>query len=77
MASLLVSHHRPGFYFRVLEEGEVGAGDESPRVADVRKRMSVAEIDGLLICSAISRSAATCDANSGAESGLEKVRFMR
>jgi MOSC domain-containing protein YiiM len=27
-AALLVSHHRPGFYFRVLEEGEVGAGDE-------------------------------------------------
>jgi MOSC domain-containing protein YiiM len=28
MAALLVEHHRPGFYFRVLEEGEVGAGDE-------------------------------------------------
>ena len=28
MAALLVSHGRPGFYFRVLEEGEVGAGDE-------------------------------------------------
>ena len=28
MAALLVAHHRPGFYFRVLEEGEVGAGDE-------------------------------------------------
>ncbi len=26
--ALLVSHHRPGFYFRVLEEGEVQAGDE-------------------------------------------------
>ena len=24
MAALVVSHHRPGFYFRVLEEGEVG-----------------------------------------------------
>ena len=24
MPSLLVAHHRPGFYFRVLEEGEVG-----------------------------------------------------
>lgn len=23
MAALLVSHHRPGFYFRVLQEGEV------------------------------------------------------
>ena len=28
MPALLVSHHRPGFYFRVLEEGEVQAGDE-------------------------------------------------
>ena len=28
MPALLVAHHRPGFYFRVLEEGEVGAGDE-------------------------------------------------
>jgi MOSC domain-containing protein YiiM len=32
MAALLVSHGRPGFYFRVLEEGEVGAGDEIVRV---------------------------------------------
>src|SRR5215813_6239588 len=28
MAALLVEHHRPGFYFRVLETGEVGGGDE-------------------------------------------------
>ena len=28
MAALLVSHHRPGFYFRVIEEGEARAGDE-------------------------------------------------
>ena len=26
--ALLVSHRRPGFYFRVLEEGEVQAGDD-------------------------------------------------
>ena len=26
--ALLVSHHRPGFYFRVLEEGDVQAGDK-------------------------------------------------
>src|SRR6516162_3903511 len=32
MAALLVSHGRPGFYFRVLEEGEVGAGDEIVKV---------------------------------------------
>ena len=33
MAALLVSHHRPGFYLRVLEEGEVGAGDEILKVS--------------------------------------------
>lgn len=48
MASLLVSHRRPGFYFRVLQEGEVGAGDEIVKVADGPERMSVLEIDALL-----------------------------
>lgn len=48
MPSLLVAHHRPGFYFRVLEEGEVGAGDEIVKVADGAERMSVADIDALL-----------------------------
>src|SRR3954463_13948435 len=33
MAALLVAHGRPGFYLRVLEEGEVEAGDEIVRVA--------------------------------------------
>ena len=31
--ALLVSHHRPGFYFRVIEEGDVQAGDEITKVA--------------------------------------------
>ena len=48
MAALLVAQHRPGFYFRVLEEGEVGAGDEIIKVADGAEGMSVAEIDGAL-----------------------------
>jgi ferredoxin-NADP reductase/MOSC domain-containing protein YiiM/ferredoxin len=48
MAALLVSHHRPGFYFRVLEEGEVGAGDEIVKVADGPERITVADIDALL-----------------------------
>ena len=48
MATLVVAHHRPGFYFRVLEEGEVGAGDEIVKVAEGSERMDVAEIDGLL-----------------------------
>ncbi len=48
MAALLVSHHRPGFYLRVLEEGEVGAGDEITKVADGVERITVAAIDALL-----------------------------
>src|ERR1700722_5154664 len=48
MATLVVAHHRPGFYFRVLEEGEVGAGDEIVKVAEGSERMNVAEIDALL-----------------------------
>ena len=48
MAALLVAHHRPGFYFRVLQEGEVGAGDDIVRVADGPERITVAEIDALL-----------------------------
>jgi ferredoxin-NADP reductase/MOSC domain-containing protein YiiM/ferredoxin len=48
MAALLVSHHRPGFYFRVLEEGEVGAGDEIAKVTDGPEHISVASVDGLL-----------------------------
>jgi ferredoxin-NADP reductase/MOSC domain-containing protein YiiM len=46
--ALLVSHRRPGFYFRVLEEGEVEAGDEIVKVAAGPERMPVAEVDGLL-----------------------------
>ena len=46
--ALLVSHRRPGFYFRVLEEGEVEAGDEIAKVASGPEGMTVAEVDGLL-----------------------------
>src|SRR6476659_3292811 len=48
MPSLVVAHHRPGFYFRVVEEGEVGAGDEIVKVADGPERMTIAEVDALL-----------------------------
>ena len=48
MAALLVSHHRPGFYFRVLQEGEVGAGDDIVKTADGPERITVAEVDALL-----------------------------
>jgi ferredoxin-NADP reductase/MOSC domain-containing protein YiiM len=48
MPALLVSHHRPGFYFRVIEEGEVGAGDEILKITDGQGKITVAEIDSLL-----------------------------
>ena len=48
MPALLYSHGRPGFYLRVLEEGEVGAGDEIERVAVGPQAMSVREISALL-----------------------------
>ncbi len=48
MAALMVAQHRPGFYFRVLEEGDVGAGDEIVKVADGPERLSVVEIDAML-----------------------------
>ena len=46
--ALLVSHHRPGFYFRVLEEGEVEAGDEIIKLASGPEHMPVADVDALL-----------------------------
>ncbi len=48
MAALLVAHHRPGFYFRVLEEGEVGAGDEIVKVAEGPERLTVATVNAQL-----------------------------
>jgi ferredoxin-NADP reductase/MOSC domain-containing protein YiiM len=48
MPALLVEHHRPGFYFRVLQEGEVGAGDDIVKIAEGPERMTVAEVDALL-----------------------------
>jgi ferredoxin-NADP reductase/MOSC domain-containing protein YiiM len=48
MAALLVSHGRPGFYFRVIEEGEVEAGEEIVQVTAGPERMTVAEVNALL-----------------------------
>jgi ferredoxin-NADP reductase/MOSC domain-containing protein YiiM/ferredoxin len=46
--ALLVSHRRPGFYFRVLEEGDVQAGDEINKLASGPEQMPVADVDALL-----------------------------
>jgi ferredoxin-NADP reductase/MOSC domain-containing protein YiiM len=48
MPALLVSHHRPGFYFRVLREGAVQAGDKIVQVAAGPEALTVADIDALL-----------------------------
>ena len=46
--ALLISHHRPGFYLRVLREGVVQAGDQIVQVAAGPEAMTVAEVDALL-----------------------------
>jgi ferredoxin-NADP reductase/MOSC domain-containing protein YiiM len=48
MPALLVAHHRPGFYFRVLQEGEVAAEDDIVKVADGPEHLTVADTDALL-----------------------------
>jgi ferredoxin-NADP reductase/MOSC domain-containing protein YiiM len=48
MPALLTSSGRPGFYFRVLQEGEVSAGDEIVKAGEADERMTVAEINALL-----------------------------
>jgi ferredoxin-NADP reductase/MOSC domain-containing protein YiiM len=48
MAALLVARGRPGFYLRVLEEGQVEAGDEIVQVGVGPGRMTVFEINALL-----------------------------
>src|SRR5207249_5670110 len=48
MPALLTSSGRPGFYLRVLREGEVGASDQIVKVGEAHERMTVAEINALL-----------------------------
>ena len=48
MAALLVAHGRPGFYFRVLEEGDVQAGDDVEKIAIGSEAMTVADVNALL-----------------------------
>jgi len=48
MAALLTGSGRPGFYLRVLQEGDVGAGDEIVKVGEAKETMTVAEMNALL-----------------------------
>jgi ferredoxin-NADP reductase/MOSC domain-containing protein YiiM len=48
LPALLVAHHRPGFYLRVVTEGHVQAGDEIVRTLVGPHALSVADVDALL-----------------------------
>jgi ferredoxin-NADP reductase/MOSC domain-containing protein YiiM len=48
MPALLTSSGRPGFYCRVLQPGDVGAGDDIVKAGASNERMTVAEINALL-----------------------------
>jgi ferredoxin-NADP reductase/MOSC domain-containing protein YiiM len=48
LPTLLVAHGRPGFYFRVLQEGEVESGDEIVQVSQDPNGMTVSQVDALL-----------------------------
>jgi MOSC domain-containing protein YiiM/ferredoxin-NADP reductase len=52
MAALLTSAGRPGFYLRVLEEGDVAAGDAVVCVERGPERMTVAVVNSLLYSNA-------------------------
>ena len=41
MPALLTASGRPGFYFRVLQEGAVEAGDEIVKVGEAKERMTI------------------------------------
>jgi ferredoxin-NADP reductase/MOSC domain-containing protein YiiM len=57
MAALLVSHRRPGFYFRVITEGQIEAGQDIVKVSSGPEQVTVAEIDALLYLPGHSRDA--------------------
>ena len=48
LPALLVSHHRPGFYMRVLREGRIRAGDLIVKIRTGPGALSVADVDALL-----------------------------
>ncbi|MGE0040831.1 MAG: MOSC domain-containing protein [Vicinamibacterales bacterium] len=48
MPAWLTESGRPGFYFRVLREGVVAAGDEIVKLGEATERMTVREVNALL-----------------------------
>ena len=74
MPALLTSSGRPGFYFRVLQQGEVGAGDEIVKVGEANVRMTVAEIErASLFAQSCARSIGARLTDRGAFTGMALV----
>jgi ferredoxin-NADP reductase/MOSC domain-containing protein YiiM len=48
LPALLVSHHRPGFYMRVIVEGHIQAGDQVVKTRTGPHALTVADTDALL-----------------------------
>ena len=48
LPALLVSHHRPGFYMRVIREGRIQAGDAIVKTRTGPGELTVADTDALL-----------------------------
>jgi ferredoxin-NADP reductase/MOSC domain-containing protein YiiM len=48
LPALLVSHHRPGFYMRVIREGPIQAGDAITKTRTGLHHLTVADTDALL-----------------------------
>jgi len=67
MPALLVKHGRPGFYFRVIEEGHVEAGDQISLITPGPERMSVAAMNALLYMSPHPRDGLDRDTDPGVE----------
>ena len=72
MPALLVAHGRPGFYFRVLETGEVRAGDDVVKLMTGPEAMTIADINALLYLAGRHDvdAAPARPAHPGAEPGL-------
>jgi ferredoxin-NADP reductase/MOSC domain-containing protein YiiM/ferredoxin len=51
MPALLTGSGRPGFYFRVLHEGDVGPGDDIVKVGEAQERLTVEDANALLYSS--------------------------
>lgn len=75
MPAWLTSSGRPGFYFRVLQEGEVGAGDEIVKIGEAPQRMTVAEINALLYSPNHPRDRLECALRIGALSSGWRSSF--